>query len=115
MESNLRYVRNPRHKEGLGLVDIHSNVRGLVIIGRRHGTPPSTNATRRRLAATRNVDIHSWDWLVERAQMRSDELEGRRLRGSSRAGLNHPESVFHPVPFGWKEPHSFHKVTQFII
>ncbi|MCQ4128905.1 DUF4263 domain-containing protein [Rhodococcus erythropolis] len=80
IESNLQYVRNPRHENGLGLVDVHPTVRGLVIIGRRHETPASTNAARRRLATMNNIDIHSWDWLVERAQMRSDELEGRRRR-----------------------------------
>lgn len=77
---NPDYARKPRDRHGLGLVDIDSDVRGLVIIGRRHVTPSSTNPKRRRLAISNNLDIHSWDWLVEQAQFRVDALKGRRLR-----------------------------------
>ncbi|MGW9567009.1 Shedu anti-phage system protein SduA domain-containing protein [Prescottella equi] len=79
-------VRRPRDRHGLGLVDIDSDVRGLVIIGRRDETPSSTNSRRRRLAVNNNLDIHSWDWLVEQAQMRCDALEGKRQREARESG-----------------------------
>ncbi len=77
--ANRDYVQKPRDRDGLGLVDIDSTVRGLVIIGRRP-TPESTIDKRKRLAFQNNLTIHTWDWLVEQAQSRVDALEGRRLR-----------------------------------
>ncbi|MET3642776.1 hypothetical protein ABIC73_004379 [Prescottella equi] len=80
IRENPDYTRKPRDRHGLGLVDIDSDVRGLVIIGRRHETPSSTNSRRRQLAIRNNLDIHSWDWLVDQAQGRVDALEDWRLR-----------------------------------
>lgn len=78
IRENLDSCRKPRHEMGLGLVDIDDSVRGWVIIGRRSPTDRTTKMRRRQLAHGNNIEIHTYDWLIEKAQQRVDELERMR-------------------------------------
>ena len=75
IRENLSTCRKPHHEMGLGLVDIDDSVPGWVIIGRRGPDDEKTKMKRRQLARLHNIEIHTYDWLVEKAQQRSDELE----------------------------------------
>jgi hypothetical protein len=77
LKRNQDYASRRREENGLGLVDIDGSVKGLVIIGRRHTIDPSTNERRRQLCSDLNIEIHSYDWLVERLKGRIEALEKR--------------------------------------
>ena len=62
---NLDYAMRARHESGLGLADIEGEAQGLVIMDRRDSLRPETHATRRRLQRYHNIQIRTYDWLVE--------------------------------------------------
>jgi len=70
LKSNQAYASRPRTDGGLGLTDIDANVKGLILIGRRAAIDPETNARRRQLVQDLNIEIHSFDYLLQ-------SLEGR--------------------------------------
>jgi len=70
LKSNQAYASRPKADGGLGLTDIDTNVNGLVLIGRRAAIDPETNARRRQLVQDLNIEIHSFDYLLQ-------SLEGR--------------------------------------
>jgi hypothetical protein len=80
IRENLDHCRKPTHLMGLGMVDIDDSLPGWVIIGRRAQLDPATNARRRQLAFTNNVRIHTYDWLIDAAERRCDELDRWRTR-----------------------------------
>lgn len=57
----------PREKEGLGLEDVEPQLPGLILIGRR-GLGPNPRERRRQFEHDHRLEIHSYDWLVERAE-----------------------------------------------
>jgi hypothetical protein len=65
LQSNLNYARNPQSENGLGLVDIRPETKGLVLVGRRSSLRPNAIAMRSRLEETENITVHTYDWLVE--------------------------------------------------
>jgi Domain of unknown function (DUF4263) len=65
---NLDYARRDPADAGLGLEDISPSLPGLIIIGRR--TNQGRPALRRALEEHLRIEIHSYDWLLERAQGR---------------------------------------------
>jgi hypothetical protein len=77
LKRNQDYASRRREANGLGLVDIDGSVKGYIIIGRRHTIDPSTNERRRQLCSDLNIDIHSYDWLIEYLQGRIEALEKR--------------------------------------
>lgn len=72
LKSNQAYASRPRTDNGLGLTDIDSNVKGLILIGRRSTTDAETNSRRRQLVQSLNIEIHSYDYL-------SQALKGRLI------------------------------------
>ncbi len=82
LDRNQNYAARPRSESGLGLTDIHSQVHGIIIIGRRDSIEPGTNDRRRQLCADSNIQIMSYDRLIEWAQTRCDHWENwyRSLR-----------------------------------
>lgn len=70
LKSNQAYAARPKTEGGLGLTDIDGNVKGLILIGRRGAIDPETNPRRRQLVQDLNIDIHSFDYLLQ-------SLEGR--------------------------------------
>jgi hypothetical protein len=65
LQSNLNYARNPQSENGLGLVDIRPETKGLVLVGRRSSLRPNAIALRSRLEETENITVHTYNWLVE--------------------------------------------------
>lgn len=72
--ANRAYAIAPPDADGLGLEDIDSDLEGLIIIGRR-GLGPNPVGLRRRLERDHRLEIHSYDWLIDRAEGRVLELD----------------------------------------
>jgi len=76
LESNVPYARSPKSEDGLGLVGITPDLSATIIIGRREGEfPPNFNAFRRQAKSKQNIEIHTYDWLVDQAEIRVRALE----------------------------------------
>ncbi len=80
---NQDYAGRLFEKKGLNLTDITANVAGLILIGRRDEVDPGTNELRRRMVEETRIEIHSWDWLVERAEGRMQAVA--RGKGAAKA------------------------------
>ena len=67
LQRNQNYASRLRTEAGLGLTDITANVPGVVLMGRRGLVDPQTNDRRRQMATDLNIQIHTYDHLVEAA------------------------------------------------
>jgi hypothetical protein len=65
LHNNIAYARQSRREDGLGLFDIRSDARALVLVGRRSSLIATTDAARREARASLNVHVHTYDWLLE--------------------------------------------------
>lgn len=74
---NQNYAARPRHESGLGLTDIVPSLHGLILIGRRSSTSPSSNERRRQMIRDLNIEIHSYDFLLSSAGSRLEALRCR--------------------------------------
>jgi hypothetical protein len=74
LEHNRDYAARDPSNDGLGLKDISPALTGLIIIGRRQDLPVRRQAFRRGLERQLNVQIHSFDWLLERLEERVSDL-----------------------------------------
>jgi hypothetical protein len=63
ISSNISYCQLSESNNGLGLVDIRSESRGLIIIGRR-GDFSGHERIRRQMSIDSNIAIHSYDHLL---------------------------------------------------
>ncbi|WP_339511906.1 Shedu immune nuclease family protein [Pseudomonas sp. RL_15y_Pfl2_60] len=70
LNSNQNYASRPKSESGLGLTEISSSVPGLIIIGRRDKTLTNNNARRKQMAHNLNIEIRTYDHLL-------DTLQGR--------------------------------------
>ena len=70
LKSNQAYASRSRDEGGLGLTDIDTNVRGLILIDRGENVLPNTAARRRQMVQDLNIEIHTFDYLAS-------ALEGR--------------------------------------
>lgn len=83
LESNVAYARSPKSENGLGLVGITPDLPATILIGRRDKEfPPSFNAFRRQANSRQNIEIHTYDWLADQAEMRVRALEQSRKPNS---------------------------------
>jgi hypothetical protein len=84
---NLDYAMRGRQESGLGLADIEGEAQGLIIMDRRSSLRPETHATRRRLQRYHNIQIRTYDWLVEvnRRQVDLMAMFGDRLKDEEAA------------------------------
>jgi hypothetical protein len=64
LQNNVAYARQPRSRDGLGLFDIRPDVRALVLVGRRSTLATTTDAARQEARSSRNIQIHTYDWLL---------------------------------------------------
>lgn len=87
LKNNLDYAKRPRGNDGLGLVDIRPDLAGYVIVGRRADIRGDTHELRRQIMQENNIEIHTYDWLLDAAGGEVDwfgtplgqkELRGRR-------------------------------------
>lgn len=79
LQSNQNYASRRTEDAGLGLIDISPNCDAWIIIGRRGDLGPAQQARRREWGQRNNVKVHTYDWLIERARGRVEELD-RTLR-----------------------------------
>lgn len=69
LRSNGDYARRPRSENGLNLQEISEALPGLIIIGRRdERTTPQTNMRRRAWKEHYNIEVHTYDWLMDNAR-----------------------------------------------
>lgn len=74
---NLDYESREKDRGGLGLVGISGEIPATILIGRRKEYPAEYNEFRRQHKLQNNIEIHSFDWLVDAATHRLNLL--RRL------------------------------------
>jgi hypothetical protein len=67
LKMNLNYATNLPSASGLWLEGIHSELPGLIIMGRRSETSDATREQRRRISIENRIEVHSYDWLIEAA------------------------------------------------
>ncbi len=72
---NQSYAARSAAESGLGLTDIRADVPGLVLIGRRETTDPATNDRRRQMCADLNIEIHTYDFLLDAGRGRIASLK----------------------------------------
>ena len=76
LASNVMYARSPKSENGLGLVGIDADLPATILIGtRKKQFPSSFNAYRKQMKRKLNIEIHTYDWLVEQAQNRVQSLQ----------------------------------------
>jgi hypothetical protein len=75
LTENLGYARRPKVEDGLGLIGISPNPKGLIIVGRRSDPDPKQDLTRRQVLEQNGVEFHSYDWLLDTlSEYRDDDL-----------------------------------------
>ena len=77
LTSNQNYADRPISDNGLGLRNVNGRVPGLILIGRRGTHLRETNARRRQYQEDLNIEIRTYDWLIERARPRAEWAEAR--------------------------------------
>jgi hypothetical protein len=85
LEYNRDYAARPPAESGLGLEDVAAAIHGLIIIGRSAELPADRSAFRRGLASQLDIEIHSYDWLVERLRGRVASLKSYREERAKRS------------------------------
>lgn len=70
LQRNQNYAARPKNQGGLGLTDIVPAIPGLILIGRRKGIDFATNERRRQMVNDLKIQIHSYDFLLERGRGR---------------------------------------------
>jgi hypothetical protein len=66
---NHTYAASPVKEQGLGLREIDPRPPGLVLVGRRDDKLDDCKRARRAAKADRRIEVHSYDWLVERVEV----------------------------------------------
>ncbi|WP_144113703.1 Shedu anti-phage system protein SduA domain-containing protein [Paraburkholderia sp. BCC1886] len=62
---NQNYAARDRGEDGLGLTEIHPDVQGLIIMGRRATESEDTRRLRRQIGRDSKIEIHTFDYLIE--------------------------------------------------
>jgi Shedu protein SduA, C-terminal len=83
LSRNRGYAAQSREKEGLGLIDIHPELDGLIIMGRGADIDTRTTARRRRLARDYRVEIETYDWLLSEARERFESRQTDLARAAN--------------------------------
>ncbi|MDO9443665.1 MAG: DUF4263 domain-containing protein [Beijerinckiaceae bacterium] len=83
IELNRDYAARAPADGGLGLVDVSPDLPGLIIIGRRTSADADRKAFLRALSKQLNIEIHTYDWLVDRAGGQVASMARRRAGRSA--------------------------------
>lgn len=75
---NQNYAARPRSDDGLGLTDIDAEVPGLILMGRRATESRDTGRMRRQIGREANIQIHTFDFLIDALTGRIASLEETR-------------------------------------
>lgn len=84
LECNRDYAVRSPDQDGLGLDEISPTLPGLIVIGRRRENDRERRMFRRALAHQLNIEIHSYDWLVDTAEGRVNALAAYRSKLAER-------------------------------
>ena len=68
---NLGYAQRDKSCNGLGLIDIETRFWGYVVIGRRQHFSTSFDSLRRQISRDEQIQIRSWDGIVEWGRKRA--------------------------------------------
>ncbi|WP_080427628.1 Shedu anti-phage system protein SduA domain-containing protein [Burkholderia ubonensis] len=74
LSTNQNYAARARDEDGLGLTDIDPNVQGLILMGRRVTESDATRRRRRQMSRDLDIEIHTFDFLVESLSGRIESL-----------------------------------------
>ena len=80
LKNNIDYAKRPRDKQGLGLTDIDGNIKCFILIGRRENLNPIFSERRRQMSKDNNIEIHTYDWLIEQAEHRCAALKHKNKK-----------------------------------
>jgi hypothetical protein len=75
LAANQNYAARDRGEDGLGLTEIHPEVEGLIIMGRRATESEETRRLRRQMGRDAKIEIHTFDYLLEALIGRVDSLK----------------------------------------
>ncbi|MBN3759296.1 Shedu anti-phage system protein SduA domain-containing protein [Burkholderia sp. Ac-20365] len=82
LTANQNYAARDRGEDGLGLTDIHPDVEGLIIMGRRATESDDTRRLRRQMGRDAKIEIRTFDFLLESLAGRVNSLkEHRKMTG----------------------------------
>lgn len=81
---NHAYAIAPTEAQGLGLRGIDPRPPGLVLIGRRDDRLDDCQRARRAAKIDRRIEVHSYDWLVERVEVAARSFAGLDRRSATR-------------------------------
>lgn len=74
LQRNQNYAARPKNENGLGLIDIVAKLPGLILIGRRTDVDPVTNDKRRQIGHDLDIQIHTYDFLIDNGLGRAKSL-----------------------------------------
>lgn len=80
LTANRDYAIRPKDEGGLGLTDIDGQVPAWIIIGRRGEEDEQNRRRRVQMGTQSNIEIHTYDWLLDSAQTRVLDLEAWHRR-----------------------------------
>jgi hypothetical protein len=78
LEFNRDYAARLPGDGGLGLIDVSPSLPGLILIGRQADLDEQRASFRRGLSRQLNIDIHTFDWLADRAEGSAKSMDASR-------------------------------------
>jgi hypothetical protein len=78
LSHNQNYAARLRSEDGLGLTDIHAEVPGLILMGRRATETDDTRRMRRQVGRESKIEIHTFDFLLDALAGRVESLDAHR-------------------------------------
>lgn len=80
LAANQNYAARGRCEDGLGLTEIHPDVEGLIIMGRRATESEETQRLRRQMGRDAKIEIRTFDFLLEALTGRVGSLKNHPSR-----------------------------------
>lgn len=75
LAANQNYAARDRGEDGLGLTEVHPDVEGLIIMGRRATECGETRRLRRQMGRDTKIEIRTFDYLLEALIGRVESLK----------------------------------------
>jgi hypothetical protein len=78
LAANQNYAARDRGEDGLGLTEIHPDIEGLIIMGRRATELDQTRRLRRQMGRDLKIEIHTFDYLLDAFIGRVESLKAHQ-------------------------------------
>ncbi|MBR8071297.1 DUF4263 domain-containing protein [Burkholderia cenocepacia] len=78
LAANQNYAARDRGEDGLGLTEIHPDVAGMIIMGRRATESEETRRLRRQMGRDARIEIHTFDYFLDALIGRVNSLREHR-------------------------------------